>query len=185
MIVMETRRRKPSEIERLVERAQLASGLSKKALARRAGISPETLSRIGRRGTADFATVVKVMRAAGVDLLFQATAGDPSPSGRGHARLDERSLVLHALCAGKVLANPALIESRILPTIRRFRAVHAGTGTVRLLEAWERAARAGVRDLLHLCTAPTEEARQLRQASPMTGLLRPSERRTVYEAFAA
>lgn len=180
------RRPKSSEIERLVERAQLASGLSKKALARRAGISPETLSRITRRGTADFATVVKVLRAAGVDFSLPAAAPNlPSAPGGGHARLDERSLVLHALCAGKVLANPALIESRVLPTIRRFQAVHAGTGTVRLLDAWERAARSGVQDLLHLCTAPTEEARQLRQASPMTGLLRPSERRTVYEAFAA
>ena len=169
-----------SEIEVIVDQAMRLSGLSKRALANRATLAPETVSRICARGTGDFATVSKLVRAAGLGL----TAA-PARTESDHRRLDARSLVLHSLIAGKVLSNPSLLDSKVLPTIRRFKQVHANTGTVRLLDAWERAARAGVNEIARICVDPSEQGAQLRQASPMTGILLSSERRCVYEAFAA
>jgi transcriptional regulator with XRE-family HTH domain len=180
---------KPSEAVRILDRAQALSGLSQKALARRAGVSPETLSRIRRRGTADFSTVLGVARVAGIDLLAGPRAGAAGSGAAGeessHRRLDDRSLALHAVIAGRLLANPALVQSRVLPNIRRFKSLHAGTGSVRLLELWESAAQAGVLELLRVCVDPSERGKQLRQASPLTGLLLAGERRAVYESFAA
>jgi hypothetical protein len=169
------------ELAVILDRAVVRSGLTKKGLARRAGLAAETLSRIGRRGTADFATVLRVARAAGLELIGDGEAARPND----HSRLDERSLVLHAVVAGKILACPRLIETRVLPAIRRFKAAHSGTGTIDLLEAWERAAGEGVHALLRLCADPSERGRQLRQASPLAALLLADERRAIYEAFAA
>jgi len=180
-------KRQRSPIGLLVDQAASHTGLTKRDLARRAGIAPETLSRICGRGTGDFETVAKVVRSAGLQLIAAPAGAVPSAGDAksDHGRLDARSLALHALVAGKILAQPALVESRVLPNIRRFKQVHANTGTVRLLEAWERAARAGVTELVSLCVDPSETGQQLRQASPMTGMLLPAERRCVYDAFAA
>lgn len=176
-----------SEIGDIVETVARRSGLSRRALAARADVAPETVSRICGRGTGDFATVSRLVRSAGLRLAVVPRGAHPD-AGRAasdHGRLDARSLALHALVAGKVLAHPALVASRILPTIRRFKHLHAGTGSVPLLEAWERAALSGVEELARLCVDPSERGCQLRQASPMSGVLLPRERRWVYEAFAA
>lgn len=178
-----------SEIDALVQQATRHSGLSRRALARRAHLAPETVSRICRRGTGDFATVAKLVRAAGLQLAAVAGASrdhGASPAGASdHGRLDARSLALHAVIAGKLLANPALVASRVLPTVARFKKVHAGSGALSLLEAWERAARSGAGELARLCIDPTETGKQLRQASPLSGILLPGERRQIREAFAA
>jgi len=176
-----------SEIERLVQQATRHSGLSRRALAARARIAPETINRICRRGTGDFATVAGLVRAAGLQLAAAPAGGSSSgaPASSDHARLDARSAALHAVIAGKLLASPALVEARVLPTIARFRRVHAHGGASGLLEAWERAARAGAGELARLCVDPSERGQQLRQASPLTGILLAGERRQVYDAFAA
>lgn len=168
-----------SEIERLVEQATRHSGLSRRALAARARVAPETVSRICHRGTGDFATVARLVRAAGLQLAAAPAVGSD------HERVDARSVALHALAAGKLLANPKLVRTRVLPTIARFKRAHAGGGSLGLLGAWERAARAGAGELARLCVDPSERGKQLRQASPLTGILLPNERKRVYDAFAA
>ena len=173
-----------SEIELLVLQATRHSGLSRRALAARARIAPETVSRICRRGTGDFATVARLVRAAGLHLAAAGGEG-PAAGGSDHARLDARSVALHAMIAGKLLANPALVEARVLPTIARFKQVHARSGSLGLLETWERAARAGPGEVARLCVDPSERGKQLRQASPLTGILLAGERKKVYDAFAA
>ena len=59
--------------------AARAHGLSRRALAQRAGLRPETLSRIASRGTCDFATLDRLAEAAGLRLAVeggeQARAG--------------------------------------------------------------------------------------------------------------
>lgn len=48
-----------------------AQGLSRRALAQRAGVRPETLSRIASRGTCDFGTLERLAAAAGLRLGIQ------------------------------------------------------------------------------------------------------------------
>lgn len=178
-----------TEIAALIERACAASGLPRKTLAKRAGIAPETLSRMCRRGTGDFATVSKIARLAGVPLhdsrSVQQQQASYGAAQAGHEDHDTRSLVMHAVIAGRLLANPALVAERVLPNIQRFKAIHEGGGSTSLLEQWERAALEGAAALLRLCTDPSESGKHLRQASPLTGLLLPGERRQIYETFAA
>lgn len=175
-----------NSIEALVQQAIRHSGLSRRALAGRARVAPETVSRICRRGTGDFATVAKLVRSAGLQLAAVTGAtGDRQGAASDHDRLDARSLALHAVIAGKLLANQALIAGKVLPTIERFQRVHAGSGSLKLLAVWERAARSGAGELAHLCVDPSERGKQLRQASPLTGILLANERRRIYEAFAA
>lgn len=178
-----------SEIAFLVARAAAVSGMPRKALAKQAGIAPETLSRMCRRGTGDFATISRIAQIAGIGLNGTLSVREPVAAYRssepGHAAHDTRSLVMHSVIAGRLLASPGLVEERVLPTIKRFKGVHAGTGTEKLLEQWERAARKGAAALLRICTDPSERGKQLRQASPLSGLLSPIERRQIYDAFAA
>lgn len=173
-----------SSIELLVQQATRHSGLSRRALAARARIAPETVSRICSRDTGDFATVARLVRAAGLELAAVGGEAAAVPAS-DHERLDARSHALHAVIAGKLLANPALIASKVLPTVARFKQVHAGGGSLGLLAAWERAARRGASELARLCIDPTEQGKQLRQASPLSGILLASERRQIYDAFAA
>jgi len=68
-----------------------AKGLTRRALALRAGVRPETVSRIATRGTCDFATLERLARAAGLHLGLQGRALRSAASARdevlGKARL--------------------------------------------------------------------------------------------------
>ena len=179
-----------ANIESLVQQATRQSGLTRRALAGRAQVAPETVSRICRRGTGDFVTVERLLRSAGLRLAAipagtrerEGVAPEPASD---HDRLDARSLVLHAVIAGKLLANPSLVANKVLPTLKRFKQAHAGSGALALLEVWEHAAAAGPGELARLCVDPSEAGKQLRQASPLSGILLANERRRIYEAFAA
>lgn len=165
----------------LLDQTLARSGLTGKELAARAHLAPETLSRLRTRGTADFETLAKLVRSAGLRLQVQPTGPGDNP----HERLDARSLALHALVVGKVLADPSLIERKVLPTIARFRETHRGSGTEPLLKVWEAAAQGGATRLAQVCLEVGSRGQQLRQSSPMTGILSPDERRRVYESFSA
>lgn len=74
--------------------AARAQGLSRRALALRAGVRPETVSRIASRGTCDFATLERLAAAAGLRLGLQ----DEVPHVAGQAR-------------GEVLRKQALVRT--------------------------------------------------------------------------
>ena len=136
---------------------------------------------MGKRGTADFATVAKLVRSAGMEI-------DVRPPGQvenQHQRLDSRSLALHALIAGKLAADPTMIRQKVLPNIARFKRIHQASGTEKLLKEWEVASRAGMPALLRMCIDPSQRGQQLRQASPLTGILTQEERKSVYDAYSA
>lgn len=75
-----------------IAHAAKAQGLSRRALALRAGVRPETVSRIASRGTCDFATLERLADAVGLRLGLQ----DETPMGAGSARaavLDKQALI--------------------------------------------------------------------------------------------
>lgn len=68
-------------LERITAAAK-SRGLNRRALAQRAGLRPETVSRIASRGTCDFATLERLAAAAGLRLGLQ----DEVPHAAGQAR---------------------------------------------------------------------------------------------------
>ena len=77
-----------------ITHAANSRGLSRRALALRAGVRPETVSRIASRGTCDFATLEQLATAVGLRLGLQ----DETPYAAGRAR-------------GEVLRRQALVQT--------------------------------------------------------------------------
>ena len=69
-----------------------AQGLSRRALALRAGLRPETVSRIASRGTCDFATLERLATAAGLQLGLRDET-PPSTGGGRDAVLRKQALI--------------------------------------------------------------------------------------------
>jgi hypothetical protein len=57
-------------------------GLNRRALAQRAGVRPETVSRIGSRGTCDFATLERLAAAVGLRLGLHDEMAPGAGTGR-------------------------------------------------------------------------------------------------------
>lgn len=57
-----------------------ASGLTKRELARRAGVRPELLSRLDSQQGSDIRTLQKLADALNLDIVLQAKAAAPNPS---------------------------------------------------------------------------------------------------------
>lgn len=72
--------------------AAQSQGLSRRALARRAGIRPETVSRIASRGTCDFATLERLAAVVGLRIGLHDETPLGADSGRD-AVLRRQSLI--------------------------------------------------------------------------------------------
>lgn len=101
-----------------------------------------------------------------------------------HTVLDARSLAMHCLIARKITRDPRLLEvaRRNLEAWKRARP--AGERP-RYLGEWERVLSRPWPQIAAFITASSEQAVRLRQSSPFAGVLDPTERRRVYEAFRA
>lgn len=66
-----------------VASAARSQGLSRRALALRAGVRPETVSRIASRGTCDFATLERLAAAVGLRLDLHEETAQAAGSARG------------------------------------------------------------------------------------------------------
>jgi predicted nucleotidyltransferase/lambda repressor-like predicted transcriptional regulator len=75
-----------------IAQAAKARGLSRRALARRAGVRPETVSRIASRGTSDFGTLERLAAAAGLRLGLEGVERGAAIPMRDQV-LGKRSLI--------------------------------------------------------------------------------------------
>jgi hypothetical protein len=177
-----TEHRRMTEIAELIERAVRHADMPKRVLADKAGVAAETVTRICRRGTGDFAIVSRLLRSAGLRLAAVPVAMPQQPEP---GTIDRDALALHAVIAGKLVVFPALVDDSARPAVRRMKRARARSGpaTDPRVEAWQRAARAGLRGLLRLCVDPSETGRRMREVSPLTGLLRASERQRLTQAL--
>lgn len=75
--------------------AARAQGLSRRALAQRAGLRPETLSRIASRGTCDFATLDRLAEAAGLRLAVEG--GEQARIGRARDEVLRKQALVRTL----------------------------------------------------------------------------------------
>jgi hypothetical protein len=106
-----------------------------------------------------------------------------SPGLLKHRIIEARSLAMHCLIARKIAADP-----RLLATARRNLATWAaryGNSVPRALEEWRAILDRPWPEIAALITGAGESATRLRQSSPFAGVLTPSERQRVYEAFRA
>lgn len=124
------------------------------------------------------------MRRKLLDLIEAAPSLPDPRSVRGHARAEARSMALHRQIAIKIVDDPDLLERHVLPTIARFKKIHAGTTSVRALDEWEAAVCRGVESVVHLCIDEGEEGKRLRQSTPLVGILDEAERMKIHAAFA-
>lgn len=81
-------------LARIADHAR-AQGLSRRALAQRAGVRPETLSRIASRGTCDFDTLERLAAAAGLRLGIQEDP--PRAAGQARAEVLRRQALIRTL----------------------------------------------------------------------------------------
>lgn len=103
---------------------------------------------------------------------------------RTHAYNDQRSLWLHRAIARKLLADPDAVRARARANLARMRHAH-GASLAPYVKRWE-ALLAGPLDVLAAeLTADDQEARDLRQCTPMAGVLTPQERWALYRDFRA
>jgi len=70
-------------------------GLNRRTLALRAGVRPETVSRIASRGTCDFATLERLAAAAGLRLGLEG--GAPEPAGAARDQVQRKSRLIRTL----------------------------------------------------------------------------------------
>ena len=90
---------------------------------------------------------------------------------------------MHTVIAARIAKNPALL-AKARANLKRWRTRFAAKPDHWWLE-WERLLRRPWPELAALLTDPGENATRLRQSSPFVGILTPTERRRIYDAFRA
>ena len=125
-------------------------------------------------------------RAAGLRLAtrWRSTASPAiSPGLLKHRIIEARSLAMHCLIAQKISRDPGLLDvarRNLAAWSARYR-----DQPPRALHEWRVILARPWHEIAALITDPGEAATRLRQSSPFAGVLTPTERRRVYEAFRA
>lgn len=125
-------------------------------------------------------------RAAGLRAATRwqtAARAALSPGLLKHRVAEARSLALHCLIAQKITADPALLD-----IARRNLAAWSaryGKSPPRAFDEWRAVLDRPWPEIAALITDPGENAARLRQSSPFAGVLTPTERQRIYEAFRA
>ena len=101
-----------------------------------------------------------------------------------HSILDARSLAMHCLIARKLARDPELME---IPrrNLAAWKKARPKAERPRCLDQWAEILRRPWPEIAALLVSTSERATRLRQSSPFAGVLTPTERRRVYEAFRA
>lgn len=104
------------------------------------------------------------------------------PVDSDHIRLDERSLALHRLIAGKVRADPALLD-KVRANLRRWQ--ESSDPPSLAFAEWALILTGPADQVAQFLEKRSERAIRLRQSSPFCGILTEAERRDVYESYSA
>ena len=153
---------------------RLSAGRTQQDLATLAGTSQSAIAAYeADRKSPTWRTIERLVQAAGfeVDLRFVPQL----------TREDRRSLLLHEAVAARLRAEPEAVLTRARASLARMRALHPGARP--LLDEWQCLLRRPLDALLPVLTDPMPWARELRHATPFTGILSAAERAQVYRAF--
>lgn len=124
-------------------------------------------------------------RAAGLKAVTQWLPRESEGGGMfsDHRILEARSLAMHCVIARKIARDPVLL-TRARANLDRWRR-RAGDAPPSYLDEWESILARPWPAVAAFITGFGEQAVRLRQSSPFAGVLTPSERRRIYDAFRA
>lgn len=124
-------------------------------------------------------------KAAGLRLVAMwAPAGSTQQRVYSpHRLLEARSLAMHAVIAEKIGRDPRLLEIA-RRNLLRWRAKW-GREAPPWVDEWDRILERPWLEIAAIITEPSEEAARLRQSTPFAGVLAPSERKHIHDAFRA
>jgi hypothetical protein len=113
---------------------------------------------------------------------WQSRKAVPTPYS-SHRLLEARSLAMHALVAHKIECEPKLLEIA-RANLKRWSA-RWNEEPPAWLQEWRTILRRPWPEIASRITEPSEDGARLRQSSPFAGVLTPTERHRIYEAFRA
>jgi transcriptional regulator with XRE-family HTH domain len=141
-----------------------ASGLSQRELARRAHTSNAALIAY-QKGRHDplLSTLVRIADAGECDLVVEVRPRLTTP--------EERTLEMHRAIATKLKTNPENVRAIARRNLLVLRDSDHGGHSAAYLDTWERLLDGPVDALVHVMVSTDQAARNLRQASPFSGVL--------------
>jgi hypothetical protein len=123
-------------------------------------------------------------KAQGLKPVTQWVLDDsPFTPYSDHRRLDMRSLAMHTLIARKIARNPDLLKVA-RDNLKRWRK-RWGQQTPNWHTEWKVILKRPWREIAALITDSGALATRLRQSSPFAGVLSPTERKGIHDAFRA
>ena len=96
-------------------------------------------------------------------------------------REDRRSLAFHHAIVKTLRKNPVAVISRARSNVERLARLHRGPQ--KLFEQWESWLALPIEELVSNILDPLPEAREMRQVSPFSGVLKPQERARIVRQF--
>lgn len=160
----------------VVKQVRRSNGLSVRALASVAGVSPATVDRIEHRRVEPLRSVDQILDALGCKLVMRVErASEPQLT-----RADRRSLAFHRLIAMRVLEDPAAVRAKARHNLEVMRGANRDGSANSYFDRWDELLDGDDADLVATLLDPRSEARDLRQVTPFAGVLTPKERATVY-----
>jgi hypothetical protein len=124
-------------------------------------------------------------RAAGLKAVIRWVPKEsaPAPLVSSHRLIEARSLAMHALVVRKIERDQKLLGIAHR-NIGRWLARYAESAPA-WLEEWSEILTRPWPEIAALLTEQSENSVRLRQSTPFAGVLTPSERRRMHEAFRA
>ena len=160
----------------VLREVRLRNGLSVRALARVAGVSPATIDRIEHGRVSPTRSVDQILASLGYRLSVDAAeVEEPTLT-----RADQKSLAFHRIVARHLLEDPARVRAKALANLQTMRRADSSGRSVRYLDRWAELLEGPEGPLMAALLDTSDRARSLRQVTPFSGVMSDAERATVY-----
>jgi transcriptional regulator with XRE-family HTH domain len=155
--------------ETILQRLRRASGFTQRELARRAQMSNSSLVAYAKgRQDPGLATLVRLADAAGCDLVIEVRPRMSEP--------EIRTLELHRAVALKIETNPTEMIAIARRNLTLMRESDQYGRSSFYFDTWQTLLDGPLGDLLRVMVSTDATAKELRQASPFSGILSDHER---------
>jgi len=153
----------------ILQRLRRASGFTQRELARRAQMSNSSLVAYAKgRQDPGLATLVRLADAAGCDLVIEVRPRMSDP--------EIRTLALHRAVAFKIETNPIEMIAIARRNLTLMRESDQYGRSSFYFDTWQALLDGPLSDLLRVMVSTDAAAKELRQASPFSGILSDDER---------